>query len=78
MLSHIKVGTVEDVTIAELAQMVKEVVGFEGALVFNTDKPEGSLRKLLDVSRLNNMGWQAKIDLKAGLIGAYNDYLKMT
>ena len=77
MLSHINVGTGEDVTIAELAQTIKEVVGFKGELVFNADKPEGTPRKLLDVSRLNNMGWSAKIDLKTGLMAAYNDYLKI-
>lgn len=76
MLSHINVGTGKDVTIAELAQTVKEVVAFEGKLVFNADKPEGTPRKLLDVSRLNNMGWNAKIDLKTGLMGAYDDYLQ--
>ncbi len=75
MLSHINVGTGEDVTIAELAQTVKEVVGFKGELVFDAAKPEGTPRKLLDVSRLNKMGWQAKIDLKTGLAAAYQDFL---
>ncbi|WP_198262776.1 GDP-L-fucose synthase [sulfur-oxidizing endosymbiont of Gigantopelta aegis] len=75
MLSHINVGTGEDVTIAELAQTVKDVVGFEGQLVFDASKPEGTPRKLLDVSRLNQMGWQAKIDLKTGLADAYQDFL---
>lgn len=75
MLSHINVGTGEDVTIAELAQTMKGVVSFKGDLVFDATKPEGTPRKLLDVSRLNNMGWQATIDLKTGLAGAYQDFL---
>ena len=76
MLSHINVGTGEDVTIAELAMTIKEVVGFEGELIFNADKPEGTPRKLLDVSRLNNMGWKANISLKDGLDNAYQWYLE--
>ncbi len=76
MLSHINVGTGEDVTIAELAITVKDVVGFEGELIFNAEKPEGTPRKLLDVSRLNNMGWKASINLKDGLENAYQWYLE--
>ncbi|MCU7836114.1 MAG: GDP-L-fucose synthase [gamma proteobacterium symbiont of Taylorina sp.] len=75
MLSHINVGTGEDVTIAELAQVIKAVVGFKGELFFNADKPEGTPRKLLNVSRLNAMGWTAKIPLTAGIKNAYNDFL---
>ncbi|MCW8933001.1 MAG: GDP-L-fucose synthase [Gammaproteobacteria bacterium] len=76
MLSHINVGTGEDVTIAELASLIKEVVGFEGELFFDAEKPEGAPRKLLDVSRINNMGWHAKIGLKDGLEDAYNWFLE--
>lgn len=76
MLSHINVGTGEDVTIEELAQKIKEVVGYKGALFFDTKKPEGTPRKLLNVSRINNMGWQAEIDLKMGLKNAYEWYFK--
>ncbi len=74
MLSHINVGTGEDVTIAELAQTVKAVVGFEGELVFDAEKPEGTPRKLLDVNRINGMGWKASISLTEGLLNAYDDY----
>ena len=74
MLSHINVGTGEDVTIAELAQTVKAVVGFEGELVFDAEKPEGTPRKLLDVSRINTMGWKSEIQLKQGIEGAYDCY----
>ncbi len=76
MLSHINVGTGEDVTIAELAHIVKKVVGFEGELVFNADRPEGTPRKLLDVSRINKMGWKASIGLEEGLANAYQWYLE--
>ena len=76
MLSHINVGTGQDVTIAELAQTVKKVVGFGGELVFNANKPEGTPRKLLDVSRINKMGWQASIGLEDGLTNAYQWYLE--
>jgi GDP-L-fucose synthase len=75
MLSHINVGTGVDVTIAELAQTIKKVVGFEGELLFDPAKPEGTPRKLLDVSRINNMGWQAKISLEDGLQDAYQWFL---
>ncbi len=76
MLSHINVGSGQDVTIAELAQHIKEVVGFSGELVFDASKPEGTPRKLLDVSRLNRMGWQATISLKDGLKDSYQWYLE--
>ena len=76
MLSHINVGTGEDATIADLACLVKEVVGFEGELFFDAEKPEGTPRKLLDVGRINTMGWKAAINLKEGLFDAYQWYLK--
>jgi GDP-L-fucose synthase len=75
MLSHINVGTGEDVTIAEMATLVKEVVGFQGELRFDSTKPDGTPRKLMDVSRLQRLGWQAKIDLKTGLTDAYQWFL---
>lgn len=67
MMSHINVGTGVDVTIAELAQTVARVSGFKGALRFDASKPDGTPRKLLDVSLLNALGWQASIGLEAGL-----------
>lgn len=75
MLSHINVGTGEDVTIAELADMIAELTGFAGKIVFDTSKPDGTPRKLMDVSRLTNMGWRAKIGLDEGLEGLYHWYL---
>lgn len=77
MLSHINVGTGTDVSIAELAQMLAEVTGFHGALRFDTTKPDGTLRKLMDVSRLTNMGWRASIDLRDGLAATY-DWFRQT
>jgi GDP-L-fucose synthase len=67
----INMGTGEDVTIRELAETVKEVVGFEGELVFDTSKPDGTPRKLLDVSKINALGWKAEISLREGIQGVY-------
>jgi GDP-L-fucose synthase len=72
----VNIGVGEDITIRELALLVKEVVGFEGGLVFDSSKPDGTLRKLLDVSRLNSMGWKAKIPLRNGLFKAYTDFIR--
>jgi len=71
MLSHINVGTGKDVTIKEMAETMKQVVGYEGNLIFDTTKPDGSPRKLIDVSRLSNMGWKHSIDLEDGLKKTY-------
>ena len=73
-LSHINVGYGDDVTIAELAQRIAKVVGFEGAVSFDVSKPDGVPRKLLDSSRLNILGWQATVPLEAGLSKAYEDF----
>ncbi len=72
--SHINVGTGTDVSIGELASLVREVVGFEGALVQDTSKPDGTPRKLLDTSLINRLGWQPAIALKEGLQQAYAWY----
>ncbi len=72
----INVGVGEDVSIGELAQMVKDVVGFEGELEFDTSKPDGTPRKLLDVSRLQQQGWQARIDFAAGIAETYQWFLQ--
>jgi len=71
----VNIGTGVDVTIKELAETVKEVSGFEGDLTWDTTKPDGTPRKLLDVSRLHNLGWKHKIELKEGIIDAYKWYL---
>lgn len=71
----VNVGVGEDVTIKELAELVGKVVGFEGNLVFDTTKPDGTPRKLMDVSRLNGIGWCARTGIEYGLCNAYRDYL---
>jgi len=71
----INIGAGTDVTIRELAELIKETVGFEGKLEFDTTKPDGTPKKLLDVSRLNALGWKAKISLKEGLKISYEDFL---
>lgn len=76
MLSHINVGTGTDISILELATLVGEVTGFKGKIVTDPTKPDGTPRKLLDVSRLNNMGWKAKITLKDGVKETYDWFLK--
>ena len=76
MLSHINVGTGCDVTIKELAQKVKDVVGFHGELIFDKSKPDGTMRKLLDVSTLRNLGYVAPTSLRSGLELAYADFLQ--
>jgi GDP-L-fucose synthase len=75
MLSHINVGTGQDITIREMAETMKLVVGYEGKLTFDASKPDGSPRKLIDVSRLSNMGWKYNIDLEDGLKKTYKWYL---
>ena len=74
-LSHINVGFGSDVTIAELAATVSKVVGYRGRIAFDPSKPDGAPRKLMDSSRLNAMGWQAKVGLEDGLSRAYQDML---
>lgn len=75
-LSHINVGSGKEVTIKELAELVKEVVGFNGQLVWDSSKPDGTPRKLMDSSKLAEMGWEPKISLKDGLADTYKWYLK--
>jgi GDP-L-fucose synthase len=75
MLSHINVGTGIDCTIRELVETIAKVVGYEGIIVFDTSKPDGSPRKLMDVSRLKSLGWQYKISLEDGLTRSYDWFL---
>jgi GDP-L-fucose synthase len=70
----INIGSGDDLTIAELALLIKEVVGFEGNITFDSIKPDGTLRKLMASSRLNGLGWQGNTSLKDGLIMAYQDF----
>ncbi|ACU59853.1 GDP-L-fucose synthase [Chitinophaga pinensis] len=74
----VNIGTGEDLTIRELAETVKEVVGYTGGLVFDTSKPDGTPRKLMDVSKLHSLGWKHSVALKEGLAQAYADFLQKT
>jgi len=76
MLSHINVGSGADCTIRELAETIARVTGFQGRLVFDASKPDGAPRKLMDVSRLRSLGWQAGIGLEDGLADAYRWFLE--
>ncbi|MDD5057502.1 MAG: GDP-L-fucose synthase [Sideroxydans sp.] len=71
----VNIGCGEDLTIRELAEMVAEVVGFKGSLTFDSRKPDGTMRKVMDVSRINALGWQRKIQLKEGIALSYQDML---
>ncbi|MES0230423.1 GDP-L-fucose synthase [Citrobacter portucalensis] len=76
MLSHINVGTGVDCTIRELAQTIAQVVGYKGRVVFDAGKPDGTPRKLLDVTRLHQLGWYHEISLEAGLASTYQWFLE--
>jgi GDP-L-fucose synthase len=73
--SHINVGCGDDITIKELALAVGKTVGYRGLIDFDTSKPDGSPRKLMDSSRLNALGWHAQVGLEAGLAAAYQDFI---
>jgi len=77
MLSHINVGSGNELTIKQLADTIAKVTDYQGTIEFDTTKPDGSPRKLMDSTRLNNLGWKAKISLEYGLKLAYNDYCKL-
>jgi nucleoside-diphosphate-sugar epimerase len=76
MLSHINVGTGTDVSIRELAEMLADITGFRGRLVFDATKPDGTPRKLMDVSRLAAMGWRARTGLREGIEATYRWFLE--
>lgn len=70
----LNIGTGEDISIKELALLIKSIVGFEGELIFDSSKPDGTPRKLMDVSRLHKLGWKHKIDLKEGIERVYSEF----
>ena len=76
MLSHLNVGTGEDVTIRELAETIRAVVGFQGEISWDSSKPDGTPRKLMDISKLRSLGWQPKIGLEEGLRSTYQWFLE--
>ncbi|NQV02521.1 MAG: GDP-L-fucose synthase, partial [Bacteroidia bacterium] len=73
---HINIGSGTDLTICELSEMVKEITGFNGEVLWDTDKPDGTFRKLLDTSKLKELNWKSKIDLKSGIELNYNLYVE--
>ena len=75
MLSHINVGSGTDVSIADLARIVADTTGYKGRLAFDASKPDGTMRKLMDVSRLERLGWSATVELRAGITSTYKWYL---
>lgn len=76
MLSHLNVGTGEDVTIRQLAETIQRVVGFSGKILWDSSKPDGTPRKLMDIAKLHALGWQAKIQLEPGLRSTYEWFLQ--
>jgi len=73
--THINIGTGKEISIKDLAFLIKENIGFRGELVFNTDKPDGTLRKLTDVSKLHSLGWHHRIEIEEGIKKMYNWYI---
>ena len=72
--THINIGTGIDISIKELAETIKEIVGFQGELYFNTDKPDGTMKKVTDPSKLNYLGWRYVVELDKGIKKMYNWY----
>jgi GDP-L-fucose synthase len=75
-LQHVNIGTGTDISIKDLALMIKGIVGYEGQLVFDSSKPDGTPRKLMDVSYLHQLGWKHQIDLEKGIKMVYQDFIK--
>jgi GDP-L-fucose synthase len=69
----VNIGTGEDLSIRELAELVRDITGYTGNIVFDSSKPDGTPRKLMDVNRMKEMGWQASIGLREGITAVYND-----
>jgi GDP-L-fucose synthase len=72
---HVNVGIGSDIAIADLADMVKDITGFGGQIAWDTTKPDGTPRKLMDVTKINRLGWHAKIDLASGIKSVYEEVL---
>ena len=78
MCSHINIGSGYDLTIEQLAKKIQETIGFSGELIFDLTKPDGTPRKLLDISKINELGWSPKIDITEGLKNTYDDFKSQT
>ena len=77
MCSHVNIGSGKDLTIKELAETIKEIIGFEGKINFDSTKPDGMPRKLLNSDLLNNLGFKNIVNLREGLTKTYQNYLKL-
>lgn len=75
-ITHLNIGTGEDLTIAELAALIKNIIGFEGEIIYDTSKPDGTPQKLLNVSRINNLGWKHTTSLEEGIRSAYEWFIQ--
>ena len=75
-ISHLNIGTGKDLTINELAQLIAEIIGFKGKIIHDSSKPDGTPRKLLDVSRINSLGWKYKTELRDGIVKTYEHFKK--
>jgi len=73
--THMNIGTGVDITIANLANMLKECIQFKGDFVFNSNKPDGTMRKVTDVTKINELGWKAKVSLEEGIKQMYQWYI---
>ena len=73
--THINIGTGVDIAIKDLATIIKDIIGFKGELYFNVDKPDGTMKKLTDVSKLHGLGWKHKVEVKKGIEKMYAWYL---
>jgi len=73
--AHINIGSGSEISIRELAEMVREIVGFKNKLIFDASKPDGTPRKLMDSTRLRKLGWKPDVDLKKGIELTYKDFL---
>uniref|UniRef100_UPI004048EFAA GDP-L-fucose synthase family protein n=1 Tax=Gelidibacter sp. TaxID=2018083 RepID=UPI004048EFAA len=74
--THVNIGTGKEISIKELSEMIKTIIGFDGELVFNTNKPDGTLRKLTDVTKLNSLGWKHSVELEDGVKKVFEWYVK--
>ncbi|NMB81999.1 MAG: NAD-dependent epimerase/dehydratase family protein, partial [Ignavibacteria bacterium] len=75
-ITHLNIGTGKDLTIKELAELIKEIVGYKGEIIYDTTKPDGTPRKLMDVTRINVVGWKYKTSLEKGIEKAYKWFLE--
>ena len=75
--THINIGTGKDISIKDLANLIKKIIGYKGDFIFNTQKPDGTLKKLTDCSKLNDLGWSHSVDLESGCKKLYENYLSL-